>query len=68
MRPGLGVPRLYKGVRRNASLSTYHYADVFVRLREGDAPRNYLPAPQSGHEKFSDYLDRLRARRITYDL
>ncbi|KAA3674029.1 large subunit ribosomal protein L22 [Paragonimus westermani] len=38
---GRSVPRLYKGLRTQISLNNYHYANLYIRLREGDPPAVY---------------------------
>ncbi|KAL7065524.1 hypothetical protein AAHC03_05730 [Spirometra sp. Aus1] len=40
---GMGVPAIHKGLRTAVSYSTYHYADLFLRLREGKPPPLYHP-------------------------
>ncbi|TGZ74939.1 hypothetical protein CRM22_000660 [Opisthorchis felineus] len=45
---GRGVPRLYKGVRGQLSANNYHYANLYVRLREGDPPPVYHPRQVKG--------------------
>ncbi|OON23339.1 hypothetical protein X801_00750, partial [Opisthorchis viverrini] len=45
---GRGVPRLYKGVRGHLSANNYHYANLYIRLREGDPPPVYHPRQIKG--------------------
>ncbi|VDL91639.1 unnamed protein product [Schistocephalus solidus] len=40
---GMGVPAIHKGLRTALSYSTYHYANLFLRLREGKPPPLYHP-------------------------
>ncbi|THD24791.1 39S ribosomal protein L22 mitochondrial [Fasciola hepatica] len=40
---GRAIPRVYKGVRTQIFMDNYHYADLFIRLREGDPPEVYHP-------------------------
>lgn len=45
---GRGVKRAHKGLRTMVQLCTYHYANLYVRLREGDPPEVYHPRRVSG--------------------
>lgn len=40
---GISVPRVHKGLRTSISNSTYHYAQLKLRLREGQPPAIYHP-------------------------
>lgn len=40
---GLAVPRVHKGLRTTLALSNYHYARLYLRLREGRPPVLYHP-------------------------
>ena len=46
----------------------YHYLHYFIRLREGKPPKEYFEKPMDGNEKFEEYIQELRDRRIKFGL
>ena len=61
-----------KGIRRHARMRfgeiRYFHCHYFVRLVEGDPPKDYWGEYKDGNEKLKEYIEELRNRRIEYGL
>jgi len=67
-----------KGLRKHARMRFneihYFHSHYYVKLVEGDPPKNYLPAQapytqlDTVEDKLNQYVDKLRKRRIDYAL
>ena len=62
-----------KGLRRHAKgrhgIIHYRYCNYYVRLEEGKPPKHYyLPYPKTGDEMLSDWMDKMRKRKVTNTL
>ncbi|CAD7090781.1 unnamed protein product [Hermetia illucens] len=69
----VGKGRYFRGVRRHARGRTgeveYKHCHYFVRLEEGQPPKDYyLPAPKTPQEQFDEWMEGMRKRKITHTL
>ncbi|XP_076230852.1 mitochondrial ribosomal protein L22 isoform X2 [Calliopsis andreniformis] len=58
-----------KGIRRHAKgrggRVHYKYCNYFVRLEEGQPPKNYyMPVPQTGEEMLEEWMQNMRNRKV----
>jgi len=58
--------RKHKGPRHG--IIHHRYVNYFVRLREGQPPKHYYPAPPTGYEKMEQYIKDKRDRKILLSL
>lgn len=69
----VGKGRVIKGFRRHArgrfGIVEYKHCHYFVRLEEGEPPKNYyLPNPQTPSEQFEKWLEQMRMRKVINSL
>ncbi|XP_037895846.1 39S ribosomal protein L22, mitochondrial [Glossina fuscipes] len=69
----VGKGRVFKGVRRHARGRTgevrYKHCHYFVRLEEGEPPKNYyLPVPQTPAQQLNKWLEQMRMRKVVNSL
>ncbi|XP_073835635.1 mitochondrial ribosomal protein L22 [Musca autumnalis] len=69
----VGKGRVIKGFRRHGrgrfGLVEYKHCHYFVRLEEGEPPKNYyLPNPQTPSEQFEKWLEQMRMRKVINSL
>ncbi|XP_067641544.1 large ribosomal subunit protein uL22m [Eurosta solidaginis] len=69
----VGKGRYFRGIRRHArgrqGKVEYKHCHYFVRLEEGEPPKNYyLPVPQTPDQQLEKWFQQMRNRKITSSL
>lgn len=68
----VGKGRVFKGIRRHArgrmGRVEYKHCHYFVRLEEGEPPKNYYKTPDTPEQQLNKWLEQMRSRKVIHSL